>query len=158
MATHSSVLAWRIPGTGKPGGLAISGVAQSRTRLKQLSSSSSSRHLYKSIAQGKESVLESQNENESRMLHDTLMWLRLCMKCHIVVLLTSWSREVPRPRTGTTRGSLQRVIHRTPLGAALPKCGHASLSLKLGAENKMPRSPPDLQNQNCEERFQASGL
>ena len=32
MATHSSVLAWRIPGTGKPGGL--HGVTQSRTRLK----------------------------------------------------------------------------------------------------------------------------
>ena len=29
MATHSSVLAWRIPGTGEPG--AVSGVAQSRT-------------------------------------------------------------------------------------------------------------------------------
>ena len=25
MATHSSVLAWRIPGTGKPGGLASMG-------------------------------------------------------------------------------------------------------------------------------------
>ena len=34
MATHSSVLAWRVPGTGEPGGLyAIYGVAQSRTRL-----------------------------------------------------------------------------------------------------------------------------
>ena len=43
MATHSSVLAWRIPGTGEPGGLPdVYGVAQSRTRLKQLSSSSSS--------------------------------------------------------------------------------------------------------------------
>ena len=42
MATHSSVLAWRIPGTGEPGGAAIYGVAQSRTRLKRLSSSSSS--------------------------------------------------------------------------------------------------------------------
>ena len=42
MATHSSVLAWRIPGTGEPGGLPdVYGVAQSRTRLKQLSSSSS---------------------------------------------------------------------------------------------------------------------
>ena len=40
MATHSSVLAWRIPGTGEPGGLPSMGVAQSRTRLKQLSSSS----------------------------------------------------------------------------------------------------------------------
>ena len=37
MATHSSVLAWRIPGMGA----AIDGVAQSQTRLKQLSSSSS---------------------------------------------------------------------------------------------------------------------
>ena len=40
MATHSSVLAWRIPGTGEPGWAAIYGVAQSQTRLKWLSSSS----------------------------------------------------------------------------------------------------------------------
>ena len=33
MATHSSVLAWRIPGTGEPGGLPVYGVAQSRTQL-----------------------------------------------------------------------------------------------------------------------------
>ena len=43
MATHSSVLARRIPGTGEPGGLPIYGVAQNRTRLKRLSNSSSSR-------------------------------------------------------------------------------------------------------------------
>ena len=43
MATHSSVLVWSIPGTGEAGGLlSIYGVAQSRTRLKRLSSSSSS--------------------------------------------------------------------------------------------------------------------
>ena len=41
MATHTSVLAWRIPGMGEPGGL-LSGVAQSWTQLKWLSSSSSS--------------------------------------------------------------------------------------------------------------------
>ena len=41
MATHSSVLAWRIPGTGA-WWAAVYGVAQSRTRLKRLSSSSSS--------------------------------------------------------------------------------------------------------------------
>ena len=40
MATHSSILAWRIPGTGEPGGLLSMGL-QSRTRLKRLSSSSS---------------------------------------------------------------------------------------------------------------------
>ena len=42
MATHSSVLAQRIPGTGEPGGLLVCGVAQSRTRLTRLSSSSRS--------------------------------------------------------------------------------------------------------------------
>ena len=38
MATHSSVLAWRIPGMGEPGGLPS---MQSRTQLKRLRSSSS---------------------------------------------------------------------------------------------------------------------
>ena len=42
MATHSSILAWRIPGTGGAWWAAVYGVAQSRTRLKRLSSSSSS--------------------------------------------------------------------------------------------------------------------
>ena len=41
MATHSSVLAWRIPGTGEPDGLPSMG-SQSWTRLTQLRSSSSS--------------------------------------------------------------------------------------------------------------------
>ena len=40
MATHSSVLAWRIPGMGEPDRLLVYGVAQSQTRLKRLSSSS----------------------------------------------------------------------------------------------------------------------
>ena len=40
MATHSSVLAWRIPGIGEPGWAAAYGVTQSQTRLKRLSSSS----------------------------------------------------------------------------------------------------------------------
>ena len=42
MAIHSSVLAWRIPGTGEPGGLPSMG-SQSQTRLKRLSSSSGSK-------------------------------------------------------------------------------------------------------------------
>ena len=29
--THSSILAWRIPGTGEPGGLPSMGVTQSQT-------------------------------------------------------------------------------------------------------------------------------
>ena len=31
MATHSSVLAWRIPGTGEPGGLSSMGSTESDT-------------------------------------------------------------------------------------------------------------------------------
>ena len=33
MATHSSILAWRIPRTEEPGGLQAHGVAKSRTQL-----------------------------------------------------------------------------------------------------------------------------
>ena len=46
MATYSSVVAWRIPGTAEPGGLPSMGVTQSRTRLTQLSSSSNKDLLY----------------------------------------------------------------------------------------------------------------
>ena len=45
MATHSSVLAWRIPRDGGAWQAAVYGVAQSRTQLKQLKSSSSSGEL-----------------------------------------------------------------------------------------------------------------
>ena len=48
MATHSSVLAWRILGMGA----AIYGVSQSQTRLKRLSSSSSSSHHTGDSGQG----------------------------------------------------------------------------------------------------------
>ena len=40
MATHSSILAWRISGKGEPGGLPSMGSHRVRTRLKWLSSSS----------------------------------------------------------------------------------------------------------------------
>ena len=46
MATHSSVLAWRIPEMGEAWWASVYGVAQSRTRLKQLSSSKNDQHFY----------------------------------------------------------------------------------------------------------------
>ena len=45
MATHSSVLAWRIPGTGEPSGMASLG-SQSRTWLKRPSSSRLKYHIH----------------------------------------------------------------------------------------------------------------
>ena len=48
MATHSSVLAWRIPGTGEPGGLPSMGLHRVG-HDKRLSSCSSSTLLYTMI-------------------------------------------------------------------------------------------------------------
>ena len=80
MATHSSVLAWRIPGTGEPrvlcswGSLcdpidwaAVYGVAQSQTRLKRLSSSSSSSSSSWSFSQGRIINLYLSNHMFSQM-------------------------------------------------------------------------------------------
>ena len=61
MATHSSVLAWRIPGTGA-WWAAVYGVAQSRTRLKRLSSSSSSMTSYK--LGGRKNQAEAESEED----------------------------------------------------------------------------------------------
>ena len=61
MATHSSVLAWRIPGTGA-WWAAVYGVAQSRTRLKRLSSSSSSMTSYK--LGGRKNQVEAESEED----------------------------------------------------------------------------------------------
>ena len=49
MATHSSVPAWRIPGTGEPGGLLSVG-SHSRTRLKRLSRGSVRRRFLSILA------------------------------------------------------------------------------------------------------------
>ena len=55
MATHSSVLAWRIPGTGEPRGLPSMG-SHSQTWLKRLSSSSSVSMELPQWLRGKESA------------------------------------------------------------------------------------------------------
>ena len=56
MGTHSSILAWRIPGTEEPGGLTSMG-SQSQTGLKRLSSSSM--EIYVTFLSG--SLLELRN-------------------------------------------------------------------------------------------------
>ena len=57
MATHSSVLAWRIPGTGDPGGLPSLGSHRVGTRLKRLSSSSSRIFIGRTDAEAESPVL-----------------------------------------------------------------------------------------------------
>ena len=95
MATHSSVLAWRIPGTGEPGGLPdVYGVAQSRTRLRRLSNSSST--IYKTDQHG---LAVQRRELYSRS--------RACvLSCSVVFdsFVTHWS-----------------VTHQAPLSLGFPR-------------------------------------
>ena len=50
MATHSSILAWRIPGTGEPGGLPSMGshrVGHDRSDLAVAAAAAAARHIYR---------------------------------------------------------------------------------------------------------------
>ena len=73
MATHSSFLAWRIPGIGEPGGLPSMGSAQSRTRLKRLSSSSSTQSASCEMLGWMKHKLESKLRNNLRYADDTTL-------------------------------------------------------------------------------------
>ena len=56
MATHSSVLVWRIPWTEGPGGLQSMGVAESRTRL---SNSHTHTHTHTQETKGSAGILQT---------------------------------------------------------------------------------------------------
>ena len=59
MATHSSILAWRIPRDRGAWWAAVYGVAQSRTRLKRLGSSISSVNGMNGVGKGSWMTLEN---------------------------------------------------------------------------------------------------
>ena len=93
MATHSSILAWRIPGTEEPGGLAVYGVAQGWTWLKRLRSSSSNKtHWWES------SLLSSLCDPMGTIL-SLSCWLFLTWKVSLagrqveLISLRVWERE-----------------------------------------------------------------
>ena len=106
MATHSSVLAWRIPGPGEPGGLpAVYGVALSQTRLKQLSSSSNS---------PKRSLIDTARgqQNAARSTHFSRIFPLSYLLLFRPVLFQACMTRAPRPTpcptttfitTGTTQ-------------------------------------------------------
>ena len=66
MATHSSILAWRIPGRGEPGGLPSMG-SQSWTQLKRLSSSSRLFNSFPSGTSGKEPACQCRRHKRHRV-------------------------------------------------------------------------------------------
>ena len=100
MATHSSVLAWRIPGTGGAWWAAIYGVAQSRTPLKWLSSSSAHaglqdiwilHYLRCSVTKEQPKCLLRIPE---RRLPWWLRWQRICLQCRRLGF-NPWVRKIP---------------------------------------------------------------
>ena len=68
MATHSSVLAWKIPGAVEPGGLPSMG-SQSWTRLKRLSSSSSGKNNGVNFSALSPSIVKTSDKLLSLMSH-----------------------------------------------------------------------------------------
>ena len=76
MATHSSTLAWRIPGKEQPSGLPSMG-SHSRTRLKRLSSSSSSQSYGFSSMYGCESWTIKKAEHWRTDTFELWCWGRL---------------------------------------------------------------------------------
>ena len=88
MATHSSVLAWRIPGMGEPGGLPSMG-SHSRTRQKQLSSSKYSddtTFMAESEEKLKSLLIKVKEENEKAGLKLNIQKATIMASCPI----TSW--------------------------------------------------------------------
>ena len=76
MATHSSTLAWRIPGKEQPSGLPSMG-SHSRTRLKRLSSSSSSQSYGFSSMYGCESWTIKKADRRRIDAFELWCWRRL---------------------------------------------------------------------------------
>ena len=73
MATHSSILAWRIPWTEEPGGLLSTGFAKSHTQL--------STHTYKKLAL---QSLASETQNKTyRNLSNYFIYSMLYVHCYL---------------------------------------------------------------------------
>ena len=79
MATQSSVLAWRIPGTVEPGGLLSMG-SQSQTQLKRCSSSSSSStpSIKSGVISCPQLILSTRPQSQAHSCLITIYWVNEC--------------------------------------------------------------------------------
>ena len=121
MATHSSVLAWRIPGLAGPSGLPFMGVAQSWTRLKRLSSSSSH--------PGQRSTGCSPLEMGAFVSWSAFFLTPgapCCCSCQLVGSCGSAGFLKPESREG--KGNHKRLKGREPRTPAAPPCPLQSLA------------------------------
>ena len=77
MATHSSVLAWRIPGTGEPGGLLSLGLHRVGHNWSDLAAAAASCNVIYQLFQSCFPVL--QNDDSGGILCKEWVWLRCVM-------------------------------------------------------------------------------
>ena len=70
MATHSSVLAWRMPGTGEPGGLPSMGSHGAGHDWSDLAAAAAVTPIMKSIYYLRDWPVDLLNTNELKLLHD----------------------------------------------------------------------------------------
>ena len=100
MATHSSVLAQRIPWTREPGGLQPMGVAKSQTRLKQLNTHT---HTHTHTCQS-----EKQNQQDVYIKRFIISdWLMQLWKLTILDLQRGLASQ--RPTRANDAGEVQRL-------------------------------------------------
>ena len=71
METHSSILAWRIPRTEKPGGATVHGVTQSWTRLKRLSTVAQNLEMGSNSVKVQDTHLGSHQGNKQQLYTHT---------------------------------------------------------------------------------------
>ena len=67
MATHSSVLAWRIPGTGEPGGLPSMGLHRVRHDWSDLAAAAADKN-YRKLAKKKSLKIVSQIYDKTKQV------------------------------------------------------------------------------------------
>ena len=112
MATHSSILAWKIPGTEEPDGLQPMGVTKSRTRLKWLSMHAHRSILIECSTCAREGESDSSRETERFCSPRPVQWLvrkirHLC--CPVRGVNGSWDTQERGPYTQAGRGVPPRL-------------------------------------------------
>ena len=127
MATHSNILAWRIPWTEEPGGLTFLRIAKSQTRLKQLGTYV---HTQLEVHQKGSSSFSNNSSRRSVITslivyYLSLVWADCCpLGCFALIasvymfhrhqgVLTVWTTPWGRARSSPTEGEMGTPQART---------------------------------------------
>ena len=142
MATHSSVLAWRIPGMGEPGGLLSMGSHSVGQRLKWLSSSRGDRENVEKKQPLRIDAISVQGDGRRAFRPLLLFSYSLC---HVWLFVTPWtaahqaSSPSPSPSVCSNPCSLSQRCHPTISSSVIPL---SPFPQSIPASRSFPMSPP----------------